>query len=157
MPVLIVTSNPDDWPFEIPGVDKIDAWNYLTSPDAADSSGSRSTRVFNLCRSYRYQSLGYYVSLLAEARGHKPLPGVITVQDLKTRSVSRLIPDDVDEMIQQNLASLTSDEFTLSVYFGRNLAKRYDRLALHLFNLFPVPLMKFEFHIKINDYSLNHL
>ena len=80
MPVLIVTSNPDDWPFEIPGVDKIDAWNYLTSPQSVESSsGSRSTRVFNLCRSYRYQSLGYYVSLLAEARGlvnvlHESLP-----------------------------------------------------------------------------------
>ncbi len=140
-----MTSNPDDWPFEIPGVDKIDAWSYLTSPEASDTGGSRSTRVFNLCRSYRYQSLGYYVSLLAEARGHKPLPGVITVQDLKTRSVSRLIPDEMDELIQQSLASLTSDEFTLSVYFGHNVAKRYERLALHLFNLFPVPLMKFGF------------
>lgn len=145
MPVLIVTSHPDDWPFEIPGVDKVDAWTYLTSPEVSDSAGSRSTRVFNLCRSYRYQSLGYYVSLLAEARGHKPLPGVITLQDLKTRSVSRLIPDEIDELIQQNLASLTSDEFTFSVYFGRNFAKRHERLALHLFNLFPVPLMKYEF------------
>lgn len=148
MPVLIVTSHPDDWPFNIPGVGKIDAWSYLTSPEATESgagSGSRSTRIFNLCRTYRYQSLGYYVSLLAEARGHKPLPGVITLQDMKSRSVSRLIPDDVDELIQRDLASLASNEFTLSIYFGRNLAKRHERLAQVLFNLLPVPLMRFSF------------
>ena len=155
MPVLIVTSHPDDWPFEIPGVDKVDAWSYLTSPEACEAfAGSRATRVFNLCRSYRYQSLGYYVSLLAEARGHKPLPGVITLQDLKTRSLSRLIPDEVDELLQQSMASLTSDSFTLSVYFGRNFAKRYERLAQHLFNLFPVPLMKFEFAKRDNRWQI---
>ncbi|MCA9034132.1 MAG: RimK family protein [Planctomycetaceae bacterium] len=158
MPVLIVTSHPDDWPFEIPGVDKIDAWTYLTSPETLDQAGkTRATRVFNLCRSYRYQSLGYYVSLLAEARGHKPLPGVITVQDLKSRGVSRLIPDEVDEILQQSLSSLTSDDFTLSIYFGRNFAKRYERLAQHLFNLFPVPLMKFELNRRDGRWQIRRV
>ena len=158
MPVLIVTSHPDDWPFEIPGVDKIDAWSYLTSPEAVEpGAGSRSTRVFNLCRSYRYQSLGYYVSLLAEARGHKPLPGVITVQDLKSRSVARLIPDEVDELMQQSLGSLSSDEFVLSVYFGRNFAKKHERLAQHLFNLFPVPLMKFSFNKRDGRWQIRKI
>ncbi len=143
MSILIVASDVKDWPFEIPGVEVVDAWTYLTSPEFA--SGARNSRVVNLCRSYRYQSTGYYVSLLAEARGHKPLPGVITLQDLKTRASVKVLSDELDELIQQNLHPLQSSEFTLSVYFGRNMARRYDRLALHLFNLFAAPLLRFEF------------
>ncbi|APZ95976.1 RimK family protein [Fuerstiella marisgermanici] len=143
MTALIVTSDARDWPFDISGVDVVDAWTYLTSPEFGNAR--RTTRVFNLCRSYRYQSTGYYVSLLAEARGHKPLPGVTTLQDLKTRSMIRLVSDELDELIQKSLAPLQSSEFTLSVYFGRNLAQRYDRLSLHLFNQFPVPLLRAEF------------
>lgn len=148
MPVLIVTSDAKDWPFHIPGVDVTDSWSYLTSSEFA--SASRTTRVFNLCRSYRYQSTGYYVSLLAEARGHKPLPNVTTLQDLKTRSIVRLVSEELEELIQRSLAPLQSSEFTLSIYFGRNLARRYDRLCLQLFNLFPTPLFQVDF-VKRDD------
>ncbi len=115
MSILIIASDVKDWPFQIPGVEVVDAWTYLTSPEFA--SGARNSRVVNLCRSYRYQSTGYYVSLLAEARGHKPLPGVITLQDLKTRASVKVLSDELDELIQQNLHPLQSNEFTLSVYF----------------------------------------
>src|SRR5262249_51621797 len=47
--------------------------------------------------------------------------------------------------IEKNLGPLVSDEFTLSIYFGRNVAKRYDRLALLLFNLFQAPLLRIKF------------
>ncbi|MCA9051410.1 MAG: RimK family protein [Planctomycetaceae bacterium] len=143
MSTLIVTTDARDWPFQIPGVDVVDAWTYLTAPEFA--AASRNTRVFNLCRSYRYQSTGYYVSLLAEARGHRPLPGVLTLQDMKTRSMVRLVSDDLEELIQRSLSPLTFEEFRLKIYFGRNVSQPYDRLSLHLFNLFPVPLLEVEF------------
>lgn len=152
MPVLIVTSKAEDWPFEIPGVDRVDAWTYLNSAEYA--TATRGTRVFNLCRSCRYQSLGYYVSLLAEARGQRPLPGVMTLQDVKSRSLPRLLPDELDELIQKSLAPLQSDRFALSVFFGRNLAQRYDRLAKRLFNLFPVPLIRFDFVRREGRWSI---
>src|SRR5262245_58430948 len=142
MPILIVVSNPRDWPLEIPGVEVISGRAYLTDPAY---SGMRGAKVFNLCRSYRYQSIGYYVSLLAEARGHKPLPNVTTIQDLKSASMIRFVSDDLDEMIQKSLAPIQSERFVLSSYFGRNLAKRYDRLSLHLFNLFQAPMLRAQF------------
>ena len=40
--------------------------------------------VINLCRSYDYLTLGYYVSLVADARGHRVLPGVEMVEDLSS-------------------------------------------------------------------------
>ena len=96
-----------------------------TSPTRHTARAGRS-RCFNLCRSYRYQSLGYYVSLLAAARGHRPLPSVTTIQDLKSQIVVRLVIGRLDELIQRTLAPLQSDKFTLTIYFGRNLAKRYE-------------------------------
>ncbi len=142
MSVLIVTDNPDDWPAEISGAEVVDAMVYLT--DAAFSE-RRGVKVFNLCRSYRYQSEGYYVSLLAEARGHKPIPNVATVRDFKTQAVVRMVSDEIDDLIQKSLASVKSNQFELSIYFGQNLAMRYHKLALSLFNQFPSPMLRAEF------------
>lgn len=142
MSTLIVASSPKDWPFDIPDVDVVDAWDYLTQPRYSEA---RNVRILNLCRSYKYQTTGFYVSLLAEARGHKPLPSIQTLQDLKSQSMIRIVSDELDDEIERNLGPLISDEFTLSIYFGRNVAKRYDRLALLLFNLFQAPLLRVKF------------
>jgi len=142
MPILIVVNNPNSWPLNIPGVEIVAAKAYLTDPAYIEMRGAK---VFNLCRSYRYQSLGYYVSLLATARGHNPLPSVMTIQDMKLQTIIRFVSDELDELIQKSLASIQSKEFTLSIYFGRNLAKKYNRLSLHLFNLFPSPLLRAHF------------
>ncbi len=139
MSILFVVDRPEDWPLEVPGVELVPARAYLADPGF---SALRGAKLFNLCRSYRYQSLGYYVSLLATARGHRPLPSVTTIQDLKTPSVIRSLSGDLDDLIGRSFRPLTSDEFTLSIYFGRNVAKRYRRLALQLFNLFPAPLLR---------------
>lgn len=139
MPILIVANNPREWPFEIPNVEVVDARTYLTRPEFSEMRG---VKVFNLCRSYRYQSIGYYVSLIAEARGHRPLPSITTIQDIKSQSMVRLVSDDLEDLIQESLAPIQSDKFTLSIYFGKNLAKRYDRLSLHLFNLFQAPMLR---------------
>lgn len=142
MSALVVADQAADWPFDIPNVEMVDAWSYLTQEEY---SARRNVKLFNLCRSYKYQSTGYYVSLLAEARGHKPQPGITTLQDLKSPSMIRYAGGELDDLIQKSLAPLQSDTFSLSVYFGRNLAKRYDQLSRQLFNIFQVPLLKFKF------------
>lgn len=142
MSILIVTNLNGDWPARIPGVEVVDAVSYLTEVEYNERRGAK---VFNLCRSYRYQSTGYYVSLLAEARGHKPLPNVATVRDLKTQSVVRMVSEELDELIQKSLATIKSRSFKLSIYFGQNMAARYKRLALNLFNQFQSPLLRAEF------------
>lgn len=142
MPILIVVNDPKKWPLSISGVDVIDARSYLTKPEYSELRG---IKLFNLCRSYRYQSIGYYVSLLAEARGHKPLPSITTIQDLKSQTMVRLVSDDLEDLIQKSLAPIQSNTFTMSIYFGRNLAKRYDRLALNLFNMFQAPMLQAQF------------
>jgi glutathione synthase/RimK-type ligase-like ATP-grasp enzyme len=151
MPILFIVNKPRNWPLHVPGVEVVAARSYLTDPRF---SQTRNVKVFNLCRSYRYQSLGYYVSLLASARGHKPLPSIATIQDMKSVSIVRLLSDDLEEVIQQSLKPVLSNSFTLSVYFGRNLAKRYDRLSTQLFKLFQSPLLRAEFAYEVDQWQL---
>ena len=142
MPILIVVNYPKRWKFDITGVDVVSAKDYLTNHDYSDMRG---VKVFNLCRSYRYQSLGYYVSLLAAARGHKAIPSVTTIQEMKSQEVIRIITEDLDDLIQKSLSHIQSNEFTLSIYFGKNIARHYDRLCLQLFNLFQAPMLRAHF------------
>jgi glutathione synthase/RimK-type ligase-like ATP-grasp enzyme len=115
---------------------------YLTDPAFG---GDRTARVFNLCRSYRYQTLGYYVSLLAEARGHKPLPRANTIEDLKSQNLVRLLAEGLDELIQKSLKAIKSDIFELDIYFGHSAASRHTQLSRQLFNLLHVPLLRASF------------
>jgi glutathione synthase/RimK-type ligase-like ATP-grasp enzyme len=150
---LVVVERPENWPFDVPGVDVVAARDYLT----AERYAGAGFRVLNLCRSYRYQSLGYYVSLLAMSRGHRPLPSVTTVQDLRTWSIVRALSEDLDEHIQKDLHALQSEQFELSIYFGENVAKRYRRLARQLYDLFPAPLLRARFRRRNGEWEMTGL
>ena len=139
---LVVVSHPDDWPQQLRGVDVVSESEYLTGESY---SRLRGARVYNLCRSYRYQSAGYYVSLLAAARGHRPSPSLLTLLDMRNAAVVRTIGGDLDESIQSSLKSVQGDRFELSVYFGRNMAKRHERLCTRLREQFPAPLFRARF------------
>ena len=78
---LVVVENAARWPFELEGAEVVAARDYLTEARYAEM---RSAIVFNVCRTYRYQSFGYYVSLLATARRHRP-PGQCTFRPIFSR------------------------------------------------------------------------
>jgi glutathione synthase/RimK-type ligase-like ATP-grasp enzyme len=139
---LIVVDAVREWPFRARGVEVIDARTYLAQPECSASS---RIRLFNLCRSYKYQSVGYYVTLLAAARGHRPLPDLTTLLDLKSQTMVRSFSDELDRLLQQTLRPIRSREFTLSVYFGHSVARRYERLSRELFSLCQAPLVRATF------------
>ncbi|MBN1960343.1 MAG: RimK family protein [Deltaproteobacteria bacterium] len=145
MPTLLVLEKPEAWGLHLNGVEVVAAQEYLVNPKYHDA---KRTKVFNLCKTYSYQTVGYYVSLLASARGHKPMPSAETLQDLRQASIIRIASEDLDEYIQLAFKDLKTSDFELSIYFGRNLAKRYDRLSRALFNQFPAPLLRAEFRYK---------
>ncbi len=142
---LIVVDTPGRWPLRIPNTEVVAARDYIADQAFADGPGSK---IFNLCRSYRYQSAGYYVSLLAEARQHRPLPSITTIQDLRLASVVRLTGQDLSQLVATSLRRLRSERFELSIYFGRNLSASYDKLSLALFNAFPAPFLRATFEAK---------
>jgi len=59
--------------------------------------------------------------------------------------------EDLEELIHKSLAPLQSKEFVLSIYFGKNLAKRYDKLSIYLFKLFEAPFLRA--HFLLNEKS----
>jgi glutathione synthase/RimK-type ligase-like ATP-grasp enzyme len=137
--VLVVVNDPKDMPLHFEGVELVAARKYLTDSLYADMRGAR---VFNLCRSYRYQSTGYYVSLLAAARGQKPFPNILTIRDITSQALVRGVSEELEDLIQRSLRPIQSKEFVLSIYFGHNLAKRHDALSSHLFRLFQAPFLR---------------
>jgi glutathione synthase/RimK-type ligase-like ATP-grasp enzyme len=141
MTALIVVDHPSEWPHTFAAAEVISADAYLRDERFA---GLRQVRVYNLCDSYEYQTAGYYVSLLAAARGHRTMPGVATIQDVKSRSLLRA-DDELEEIVERSLHTIKSKRFVLSVYFGCNVAERHAALSRALFNLFPVPLMRATF------------
>lgn len=149
---IVVVNNPANWSLELPGVEVVSARSYLSEENY---SKMRRARVFNLCRSYKYQSNGYYVSLLAEARGHRPLPGIMAIEDIKSQTMVRFVSDELDSLIQKALKNIVADKFTLSIYFGKNLAKRYDRLSGQLFQQFQAPLLRTQFVRLSNRWNLH--
>lgn len=130
---------PHDWPGDFAGAQVVSAREYLTDPSFGHD---RAVRVFNLCASFQYQSLGYYVSLLAEARGHKPLPRVATIEDLKSQNLVRLMTSTLDAALDRALATIEPDHFELEIYFGRHPTPRVDALCRQLFELLKAPLLR---------------
>ena len=150
----MVVENVKRWPLHVPDAQVVSARDYLTDPYF---STLRRAAVYNMCRNYRYQAIGYYVSLLAAARGHRPLPSVATLQDLRISPLIRIASEDLQKVTQRSLASIKSDEFLLSIYFGRNIASRYDRLAQSLFNLFPAPFLRARFERDGKTWRLQNI
>ncbi|MEZ5300624.1 MAG: RimK family protein [Verrucomicrobiales bacterium] len=146
---IVICDQPSGWLSAIPGARLASPRDYLFGDP--DLQRAPKLRVFNLSGDYSYQSLGYYVSLLAEARGHRPMPSAETLRDFgRGGALVRVPPQELDEIIQRSLKSIASDQFTLSVYFGRNLAERHSRLVRRLFTLLPAPLLRAEF-VRLQD------
>ena len=142
MSILVVVNHQRDWPFEIEGTRIVTARDYLTDPAYSEN---QSARVLNLCRTDRYQSRGYYVSLLAEARGHRPLPEVKTLGDLQSGQPDRLLNGSASDQLQRALPAAGDAACTLDAYFGRDPHQRSDAVAQQLFATLRIPLLHAHF------------
>ena len=142
MSLLFVVDRRQEWPFEIPGSSVVTARTYLTDPAHASAV---DVQVINLCRADRYQGRGYYVSLLAEARGHRPLPEVKTIEDLQAEAHVKALAAQLDELARGTLEHDATDRFELDAYFGRDPADLHGPLAQRLFTLAPSPLLRSHF------------
>lgn len=138
---LIVVDDLKDWSPEWTGYNLVAAEEYLTNPQYT----SAGHKIVNLCRTDRSLSAGYYISLLAEARGHRAMPTARTLHNLTSKRIYADMLEELEATVRRSLARIVQEDFALSVYFGRNLAERHSHLAQQLFNLFPCPLFKVQF------------
>ncbi len=143
--LYIVVERPADWGAFFPSDDVITARDYLRLPIVGDDV--ERTQVINLCRNYKYLGVGYYVSLLAEARGHRVIPSVRTINDLRRRSIYGLDIEDLNAKLTRFLPEEGRDttEFSLLVYFGTTSYAPLADLARQVFEIFPCPIIKLDF------------
>jgi glutathione synthase/RimK-type ligase-like ATP-grasp enzyme/ribosomal protein S18 acetylase RimI-like enzyme len=139
---IIVVDSKKKWTIDIDGVEVVSAKKFLSGDDFQQH---KNIRVFNLCNSYRYQTMGYYVSLLASARDQRAIPNVTTIRDFKDLQLIRSIANGIDEVIQTSLQKIESKTFVLNIYFGHTVEKDYKNIGNKLYSLFEAPLLQVEF------------
>lgn len=151
MSVRFVVHHPRDWPYDTPGATVLAARTYLDQAGATDPHQAApladlaGMQVVNLCKSYRYQSRGYYVSLLAEARGQRPMPDVRTIEDLNQSRLLRLLTERLDDTVRRSLSSIEAHALELDVCFGREPTRTHETLARQLFECLRLPLLRARF------------
>lgn len=139
MEKFIVVENPDNWQSSLEDVTVISPASYISGESFQQTKG---LKILNLCKSYQYQSLGYYVSLLAEARKHQVLPGVSTIQDLRFPAILREDFQDFDNLIQQSFKNEAADKVEFIIYFGTTRLEHLNKLANQLFQYIQAPSLK---------------
>src|SRR6187551_44434 len=142
MSKFIIVENPDHWKFSLEDVEVISPVRYISDVAYQDAKG---LKIINLCKSYQYQSIGYYVSLLAEARKHKVLPGVSTIQDMRFPSILREDFEDFDDLIQSSLKNETRDKVEFDIFFGSTQHEHLNKLSKQLFQYVQAPSLSATF------------
>lgn len=144
---VIVVDRRADFPFPAPGRRVVAAKDFVT--EAARELPS-SVRVINLCRDYSYLSLGYYSSLLAEARGQKVIPSVEVMLDLHWKRLLRIALPEVNELVARTFQVLPTAQppFQVMIFFGVPDDSRLTVAARRIFELFRCPLLTIELRYR---------
>jgi glutathione synthase/RimK-type ligase-like ATP-grasp enzyme len=135
----------------------IDFKQYLSD---YPKKGEPKTRVINLCATDLYLSKGYYCSLLAEARQHRVLPSVNTINDLIIKSETEQL-DSYQLTLPQHLCGNVSKlmegigEAPVLAYFGHAEHADFSRIARFVFERYPVPILALKLQVQRNVTTVN--
>lgn len=139
---MIVVDRLGDLPAAVAGYPAMTAKEYIMQPRATRRA---VPKILNLSRSYGYQTLGYYCSLLAEARGHKVVPTVTTVLELTRRTSYNYALAELEDTLNRTLRRLADPptaSFRLLVCLGQVDDPRFARLGRQLFDWFRCPILE---------------
>lgn len=144
---VLVVDRIDSWPTQISGVAVMTVWDYLKHEWTGAFKG---LRVYNLCGNHAYQSEGYYISLLAPINGHKVLPDVGTMNDMRLSNLPEVVLNELQALTTKCLAMCDGPTCVTTVFFGCSGDPAQQELAKFLFYFFPCPLLqaRFEFDGK---------
>src|ERR1700709_691044 len=122
---VILVDQPRDLPNAETPHKVITTSEYLARPRLFDMG---RPKLVNLARSYAYQSKGYYASLLAEARGHRIIPTVETMLELRERKLyEHALPELEDALVRcaQKAKAADEQDFDLFCCFGSVADRRF--------------------------------
>ena len=139
---MIVVDRLADLPAAVAGYPAMTARDYIMQPRATRRA---VPKILNLSRSYGYQTLGYYCSLLAEARGHKVVPTVATVLELARRASYVYALSELEDNLNRTIRRLADPptaSFRLLVCLGQADDPRFNRFGRQLFDWFRCPILE---------------
>ena len=139
---VILVDQPRDLPNAETPHKVITTTEYLARPRLFEVG---RPKLVNLARSYAYQSKGYYASLLAEARGHRVVPTVETMLELREQKLyEHALPELEDELNRcARRADFQPDaELKLLVCFGIARDERFESFGRLLFDWFRCPALE---------------
>lgn len=164
MPLQIVVDRLTDWRPYFPTEDLITADDYLAETRPAqnlekEKEQDAATHVINLSGDLAYLESGYYVSLLAQARGQRVLPSVETLNQLSRKALVDLQLDALNTLLNDlaRRGSLPGNSVTLRVMFGECLEPALSKLARRLFERLPCPLLEAHFTRRQDIWRLSRL
>jgi glutathione synthase/RimK-type ligase-like ATP-grasp enzyme len=103
------------------------------------------TRIINLCDSKAYLSKGYYCSLLAEARNHKVVPSVKTLNALRNQAQG--VPF-LTVMAESKLLAELNGNQVIYAYFGQTGSVEVQKLVNRIYSQLQTPLLKLSIVIE---------
>lgn len=151
----IVVEKRSDFRWDDPGQRVITVIDYL---DHAEELKLRGAKVVNLCRDFDYLSVGYYCSLLAEARRDRVIPTVSTILELDQRAIYKGALAELDQHLRRCLKHVnvtTEVPSALHVFFGKTEHGDFEDLAEALFDRFRAPLLRLE--LAIDEKGKRHI
>ena len=141
---LVVVDHAGDWTTPDADCIVVEANDFLAARVPAAGA-----LVINLCRSHKYLSVGYYCSLMAQARGLQVLPSVKTINDLSRKAIYKLDTGELDRALDELLGAQGNMPmpvgFSMDICFGQTGYTPLQVLARRIFETFPAPLMRVDF------------
>lgn len=134
-----------DWAVFYPAELLMTPDEFLVNWDEQKDNTNEKIKIINLCRNYKYQSNGYYCSLLAEARGYSVIPSTKTIYDLAKSFIYQMEDEDIQKEVEKSLKSYPKDKpYILKVYFGKTDQDEFEDLARQVFDHFAAPILEIE-------------
>lgn len=104
-------------------------------------------KVLNLCPCEEYLSSGYYVSLIAEARGNRTLPSIETISGLVTKRLYQQYLEELSRVLPaaevlEPLRSAKTGNISLELYFGQTDQPWARQIAKRCYQLFAAPVLE---------------
>ena len=119
---------------------------------------NQNLKIINLCKSYDYLSIGYYVSLLSEARGYKCIPKVSDIIRLNWKRNYQSSIHELNSLLNKYYHEPEEEPLirTYTSFLGRHENLKIEPLARKLFDIFRFPILSFEIeHSKKPGWQVN--
>lgn len=144
--------------------DHISHLEILTAQQFLSRQGDlgRAIRVINLCPAEEYLSSGYYVSLVAEARGNRTWATIDALSGLVDRKLYRHSLNELNKLLpaaaQINMhPGAATRKIQLEFYFGQTDIDWARRLARRCYALFGVPILEIQLVLKNRQWQVDYL